>query len=274
MREEICLHGLHPSQTSISWHCDTLGLDSEEPGYAGLSWAQCSFWPKQSSKDVFPFTVLSVDDEMMSTEMTLPSSTELTELGKCLMKQEDVCTALMVTAFASLSWKDTLSCQRTTTQLCWPLLKQVLKGSLIPEAVTWFFVSVLQGLQTHGQHDGCMAALVHLAFQIYEALRPRYTELKAVMEQIPEIQKESLEQFDSKLLNPTLQKVADKRRKDHFKRLIAGCIEVGDHAESRGKKSSSTFRNNSRFFYLFDRQTDIRPRFSSESNFWQVHFLA
>uniref|UniRef100_A0A8D0H756 Exportin-5 C-terminal domain-containing protein n=1 Tax=Sphenodon punctatus TaxID=8508 RepID=A0A8D0H756_SPHPU len=165
------------------------------------------------------------DDEMMSTEMTLPSSTELTELGKCLMKQEDVCTALMVTAFASLSWKDTLSCQRTTTQLCWPLLKQVLKGSLIPEAVTWFFVSVLQGLQTHGQHDGCMAALVHLAFQIYEALRPRYTELKAVMEQIPEIQKESLEQFDSKLLNPTLQKVADKRRKDHFKRLIAGCIE-------------------------------------------------
>lgn len=124
----------------------------------------------------------------------------------------------------------------------------------------------------HGQHDGCMAALVHLAFQIYEALvrrllpaliinhdqalspflwgqgicymaisvlaklsidyhlcylkRPRYAELKAVMEQIPEIQKESLEQFDSKLLNPTLQKVADKRRKENFKRLIAGCIGV------------------------------------------------
>lgn len=47
------------------------------------------------------------------------------------------------------------------------------------------------------------------------------------MEQIPDIQRESLEQFDSKLLNPTLQKVADKRRKDHFKRLIAGCIGVG-----------------------------------------------
>lgn len=46
------------------------------------------------------------------------------------------------------------------------------------------------------------------------------------MEQVPEIQKDSLEQFDSKLLNVTLQKVADKRRKDHFKRLIAGCIGV------------------------------------------------
>lgn len=61
--------------------------------------------------------------------------------------------------------------------------------------------------------------------------RPRYGELKAVMEQIPDIQLDSLEQFDSKLLNPTLQKVADKRRKDHFKRLISGCIGVSDILE-------------------------------------------
>lgn len=56
--------------------------------------------------------------------------------------------------------------------------------------------------------------------------RPRYLEIRAVMEQIPEIHKESLDQFDCKLLNPSLQKAADKRRKDHFKRLIAGCIGV------------------------------------------------
>ena len=48
-----------------------------------------------------------------------------------------------------------------------------------------------------------------------------------MMEQIPEIQKDCLDQFDCKLLNPSLQKVADKRRKDQFKRLIAGCIGVG-----------------------------------------------
>lgn len=47
---------------------------------------------------------------------------------------------------------------------------QVLQGNLLPDAVSWFFASVLKGLQTHGQHNGCMAALVHLAFQIYEAL--------------------------------------------------------------------------------------------------------
>lgn len=164
------------------------------------------------------------DEEMMATEVTPSAMAELTDLGKCLMKHEDVCTALLITAFNSLAWKDTLSCQRTTTQLCWPLLKQVLSGTLLSDAVTWLFSSVLKGLQTHGQHDGCMASLVHLAFQIYEALRPRYLEIRAVMEQIPEIQKDSLDQFDCKLLNPSLQKAADKRRKDQFKRLIAGCI--------------------------------------------------
>ncbi|KAL1771362.1 exportin-5 isoform X2 [Sigmodon hispidus] len=164
------------------------------------------------------------DEEMMATEVTPSSVAELTDLGKCLMKHEDICTALLITAFSSLTWKDTLSCQRATTQLCWPLLKQVMSGTLLADAVTWLFTSVLKGLQMHGQHDGCMASLVHLAFQIYETLRPRYLEIRAVMEQIPEIHKESLDQFDCKLLNPSLQKAADKRRKDHFKRLIAGCI--------------------------------------------------
>uniref|UniRef100_A0A7M4F192 Exportin-5 n=1 Tax=Crocodylus porosus TaxID=8502 RepID=A0A7M4F192_CROPO len=156
---------------------------------------------------------LLVDDEMMSTDVTPPASAELTELGKCLMKQEDVCTALLITSYTSLSWKDTLSCQRTTTQLCWPLLKQVL----FAQRVEWE-----RGLLMERRlPSGTAHAEQILPFFLQ---RPRYAELKAVMEQIPEIQRESLEQFDSKLLTPTLQKVADKRRKDHFKRLIAGCI--------------------------------------------------
>lgn len=46
------------------------------------------------------------------------------------------------------------------------------------------------------------------------------------MDQVPEVQKDALDQFDCKLLNPSLQKATDKRRKDQFKRLIAGCIGV------------------------------------------------
>ena len=39
-------------------------------------------------KNVFTLPFYLVDEEMMSTEVTPPSSSELTELGKCLMKQE------------------------------------------------------------------------------------------------------------------------------------------------------------------------------------------
>ncbi|XP_051008849.1 exportin-5 [Acomys russatus] len=184
----------------------------------------CCLSKKTADHSAVPAAANGDDEEMMATEATPSSVAELTDLGKCLMNHEDVCTALLITVFNSLTWKDTLSCQRATSQLCWPLLKQVMSGTLLADAVIWLFTSVLRGLQVHGQHDACMASLIHLAFQIYEALRPRYLEMRAVMEQIPEIHKESLEQFDSKLLKPGVQKLADKRRKDHFKRLIAGCI--------------------------------------------------
>lgn len=65
-----------------------------------------------------------------------------------------------MTGFSSPFWPYTLAV----------LSPQVLSGTLLADAVTWLFTCVLKGLQTHGQHDGCMASLVHLAFQVYEAL--------------------------------------------------------------------------------------------------------
>ncbi|PIO22534.1 hypothetical protein AB205_0196650 [Aquarana catesbeiana] len=43
------------------------------------------------------------------------------------------------------------------------------------------------------------------------------------MEQVPEVQLDSLQQFDTELLSPG-QKVSKKMRKDQFRRLISGCI--------------------------------------------------
>ncbi|GCB79671.1 hypothetical protein scyTo_0019586, partial [Scyliorhinus torazame] len=100
----------------------------------------------------------------------------------------------------------------------------VLSATLHSDAASWFFMSVLRGLQMHGQHEGCLAALVHLAFMIYEALRPRYPDLKTVMQQVPQISGDALDQFDTKLLNPSSHKMGDKRRKDLFKKLLSGCI--------------------------------------------------
>ncbi|KAJ8384765.1 hypothetical protein AAFF_G00198510 [Aldrovandia affinis] len=166
------------------------------------------------------------EEEMMATESsqaapgtpTYPTD-ELTELGKCLLQHEDIYMTLLTISFNSLSWRDTGNCQR--------MASLVVGGSLVPEAVTWFYSSVLKGLQMHGQHEGCCAALMQLAYLIYDALvRPpqRYAELRAVMAQIPNIQVEALNIYDQKTINPPPQKLGERKRKDHFKRLLAGTV--------------------------------------------------
>ncbi|XP_064173017.1 exportin-5 isoform X1 [Anguilla rostrata] len=171
------------------------------------------------------------EEEMMATDSsqatqgtpTYPTD-ELTELGKCLLQHEDIYMTLLTLSFNSLSWRDTGNCHRMASLVCWTLLRQVVGGSLLPEAVTWLYTSVLKGLQMHGQHEGCCAALMQLAFTIYETLRPRYSELRTIMGQIPNIQVEALNQYDLKLLNPPPQKVGEKKKKDQFKRLLAGIV--------------------------------------------------
>ncbi|XP_064806244.1 exportin-5-like [Oncorhynchus masou masou] len=171
------------------------------------------------------------EDEMMSTESQAVTASpaqptgEMTELGKCLLKHEDIYMTLLTISFTSLSWKDTSNCHRTASMVCWTLLRQVVGGNLLPEAVTWFYASVLKGLQMHGQHEVCNSALTQLALIIYDNLRPRYMELRSVMTQIPSINLEALDQYDQRLLEPSsAQKVGEKKRKDQFKKLIAGTV--------------------------------------------------
>uniref|UniRef100_A0A8D0ADU7 Exportin-5 n=1 Tax=Sander lucioperca TaxID=283035 RepID=A0A8D0ADU7_SANLU len=169
-----------------------------------------------------------VEEDMMmdlvQTASPAQPTEELTELGKCLMKHENIYMTLLTLSFTSLSWKDTTNCHRTASMVCWTLLRQVVGGNLLPEAVTWFYTSVLRGLQVHGQHEVCNSALSQLAMLIYENLRPRYVELKAVMTQIPNISVEALDQYDHRLMDPNAPKVGDKKRKDQFKKLIAGTV--------------------------------------------------
>uniref|UniRef100_A0A671YN45 Exportin-5 n=1 Tax=Sparus aurata TaxID=8175 RepID=A0A671YN45_SPAAU len=169
----------------------------------------------------------SKEDMMMDSVQTAAPAQpteELTELGKCLMKHENIYMTLLTLSFTSLSWKDTTNCHRTASMVCWTLLRQVVGGNLLPEAVTWFYTSVLRALQVHGQHEVCNSTLSQLAMLIYENLRPRYMELRAVMTQIPNISVEALDQYDHRLMDPNAQKVGDKKRKDQFKKLIAGTV--------------------------------------------------
>uniref|UniRef100_A0A3B3TZY2 Exportin 5 n=1 Tax=Poecilia latipinna TaxID=48699 RepID=A0A3B3TZY2_9TELE len=170
---------------------------------------------------------LTEEDVMMESVQVASSpqpTDELSELGKCLMKHESVYMSLLTLSFTSLSWKDTTNCHRTASMVCWNLLRPVVAGNLLPEAVTWFYTSVLRALQVHGQHEACNTPLCNLAMLIYENLRPRYMELRAVMTQVPNISIDALDLYDQRLVDSNAQKAGEKKRRDQFKKLLAGTI--------------------------------------------------
>ncbi|KAF3708207.1 Exportin-5 [Channa argus] len=200
------------------WHCETSLL----PSLLAVSFISRKAHETTANKE-------EIDEEdMMMDSALLPfpaqPTAELTELGKCLLKHDNIYMSLLTLSFTSLSWKDTSNCHRTASIVCWTLLRQVIGGNLLPEAVTWFYTSVLRGLQVHGQHEVCNSTLSQLAMLIYENLRPRFIELRAVMTQIPNISVEALDQYDHRLMDPTAQKVGEKKRKDQFRKLIAGTV--------------------------------------------------
>lgn len=56
-----------------------------------------------------------------------------------------------------------------------------------------------------------------------------------MMTQIPNISVEALDQYDHRLIDPNAQKAGDKKRKDQFKKLIAGTVGVMLHLATRGQ---------------------------------------
>lgn len=55
------------------------------------------------------------------------------------------------------------------------------------------------------------------------------------MTQIPNINLDALDQYDQRLLDPNGHKVGEKKRKDQFKKLIAGTIGVIPLFVTRGQ---------------------------------------
>ena len=100
-----------------------------------------------------------------------------------------------------------------------------------------FFVLVLE-IMNHKY--SCQYTLISCAYTgvAHLSQRPRYIELRTVMTQIPNISLEALDQYDQRLVDPNAQKVGDKKRKEQFKKLIAGTIGVMPHVATREQRCS------------------------------------
>eukprot|EP00079_Xenopus_tropicalis_P035675 XP_017949446.1 PREDICTED: exportin-5-like [Xenopus tropicalis] len=99
--------------------------------------------------------------------------------------------------------------------------RRMMAVSLPADAAVCYFASVLCGLQANGHCKSCTDPLVLLAFEFYVALRPKYPELRGLMERVPQTQRHVLVQFDEDIVSPKQKK---KKLKEQFRNLLTGCI--------------------------------------------------
>ncbi|KAK2183970.1 hypothetical protein NP493_288g00016 [Ridgeia piscesae] len=149
----------------------------------------------------------------------------LSELGQLILKAENVYSCLVLTVFNGLTWQDTPTCNKCIV-LCWSLIKQLLaERSLQSDDMVHLYTAVLHSLQRHGQHESILPALLTLALQMYEHLRPMYPALTEIMLQIPNCSEKALKTFEEKLFVTTPQKqMPDKKKKEQFKKLVQAII--------------------------------------------------
>ncbi|XP_078000928.1 exportin-5-like [Glandiceps talaboti] len=169
---------------------------------------------------------MEMGDEEAETVVTLnDDKASISELGKCLLEDQSLCQTLLLSMFSALSWADTTTCMKAVN-ICKLLLPQVISKPLQPDEAGQLLIMILRGLQVHGQHDTCQSALVGLAYEAYDGMRPQHSEITSILQQIPGCTDDAIHKFDDRFIFMTTpcKPAGEKKRKDSFKKLISGVI--------------------------------------------------
>ncbi|CAB3235802.1 unnamed protein product [Arctia plantaginis] len=149
----------------------------------------------------------------------------VSELGALVLAQPCAGPAVLYTVLRALTWSDSMSSLRATA-LAWPALRGALgAGRVGAGEASAALGAVLQALRVHGQHDANQAALLALAVQTYEILRPLFPDVASVLRSIPDVDAHDLQRLDDKLAaqNAKPSKI-DKSKRDLFKKITSRLI--------------------------------------------------
>ncbi|CAH0669294.1 unnamed protein product [Spodoptera exigua] len=149
----------------------------------------------------------------------------VSELGALVLAQPCAGPATLYTVIRALTWNDSPSSLRGTA-LALPALRGALAAGRVGAAeANGALTAVLQALRLHGQHDANQAALLALAVQTYEILRPLFPGIVAVLRAIPDVDAHDLHRLDEKLnSHNTKPSKIDKSKRDLFKKITSRLI--------------------------------------------------
>ncbi|XP_067013098.1 exportin-5 [Anabrus simplex] len=156
--------------------------------------------------------------------------TKVSDVGALVLHHEATCQAIVLCIFRALSWNDTIASMMATWLAAPVVRKLATDGSLTPPVASYIMTSILQGLQTHGQHETNSCSLYTLGIVAYEILRPEFPNIVEVMMQIPGCVEADVKKLDDKVLAnkvavPPGSKI-EKSKRDAFIRVaskLVGC---------------------------------------------------
>ncbi|KPJ15304.1 Exportin-5 [Papilio machaon] len=149
----------------------------------------------------------------------------VSELGALVLAVPVLGPTVLHTILRALTWNDSTSSLRACA-LALPALRAALAAGRVGAAdASGALAAVLQALRTHGQHDANQAALLALAVQSYEMLRPRFPGVVSVLRAIPDVDAHDLQRLDDKLAaHHTKPPKIDKSKRDLFKKITSRLI--------------------------------------------------
>lgn len=153
----------------------------------------------------------------MGSQTNLSLSTNiyesLSDLGVKFLRYEGTRYGIISFILSSISWLDSTHSLKATFKIP-AIIKQLLAdGNLTQELTVQTLISLLQGLQLHGQHDGNQGSLLNCAIQVYLLVRPQYPQVLEIMTMVPGINMDDLQKFDQKVLKIGPQSKIDKGKR-------------------------------------------------------------
>ncbi|XP_065223906.1 exportin-5 [Planococcus citri] len=148
----------------------------------------------------------------------------LSDLGIKFLRYESTRYGIISFILSSISWLDSTHSLKATFKVP-AIMKQLsADGNVTQELAVQTLISLLQGLQLHGQHDSNQGSLLNCAIQVYLLVRPQYPQVLEIMTMVPGINMEDLQKFDQKVLKIGPQSKIDKGMREMFKKLVSNLI--------------------------------------------------
>lgn len=125
----------------------------------------------------------------------------LSELGVKLLRCEESRYGLLNFLTNAISWSDSTNSLKATFKVSTVVKQLLADGNMSQEMANQTLISLLQGLQLHGQHDANQGSLLNCSVLIYQLLRPTNPQLPEILSMVPGINLDDLQKFDQKILN-------------------------------------------------------------------------